>query len=220
VSAEPTPTVSTVVHLLRHGKVQNPKGLLYGRLPGYHLSASGRAMADGIATHLAGNDITYLASSPLERALETAAPLAAKLGLEPVIDPRLIEAASRFEGKRVALSDGALRDPREWPALRNPLTPSWGEPYVKIAQRMLGAVYAAVDAAAGHEAVLVSHQLPIWTMRRFLTGQRLWHNPARRECGLASLTSLTFLDGVFTEFTYRDPVAHLAADGGPVRAGA
>lgn len=210
----------TVVHLLRHGKVHNPRGILYGRLPGYHLSASGRAMAEGIAKHLAGADITYLACSPLERARETAAPLAAALGVEPVIDQRLIEAASEFEGKKVSVGDGVLRQPRYWPALRDPLTPSWGEPYLEIAHRMLGAVYAAVDAADGHEAVLVSHQLPIWTIRRFLTGHRLWHNPARRQCGLASLTSLTFVGGVFTGLRYSDPVGHLAVDGEPVGAGA
>jgi broad specificity phosphatase PhoE len=210
----------TIVHLLRHGKVQNPRGVLYGRLPGYHLSASGRAMAEGIARHLTGADIAYLACSPLERAQETAAPLAAALGVEPVIDERLIEAASEFEGKKVSVGDGVLRQPQYWPALRDPLTPSWGEPYLTIARRMLGAVYAAVDAADGHEAVLVSHQLPIWTIRRFLTGHRLWHNPARRECGLASLTSLTFIGGVFTGLRYSDPVAHLAADGNAVKAGA
>lgn len=210
----------TVVHLLRHGKVHNPSGILYGRLPGYHLSASGRAMASGIAEHLSGADITYLACSPLERARETAAPLAATLGVDPVVDDRLIEAASRFEGKKVSVGDGVLRQPRYWPALRDPLTPSWGEPYLQIAHRMLGAVYSAVRAANGHEAVLVSHQLPIWTTRRFLTGHRLWHNPAHRQCGLASLTSLTFVDGVFTGLRYSDPVAHLTADDDPVVAGA
>lgn len=210
----------TVVHLLRHGKVENPRGVLYGRLPGYHLSASGRAMADGIAAHLRGADVSYLTTSPLERARETAAPLAAVLGLTPVIDERLIEASSAFEGKKVSVGDGVLGKPRYWPALRDPLTPSWGEPYLQIAHRMLGAVYTAVRAADGHEAVLVSHQLPIWTVRRFLTGHRLWHNPARRECGLASLTSLTFVDGVFDGLRYSDPVGHLADDGDPVGAGA
>ncbi|HEV3068841.1 MAG TPA: histidine phosphatase family protein, partial [Streptosporangiaceae bacterium] len=36
---------TTVVHLLRHGEVDNPRGIIYGRLPGYHLSANGRLMA-------------------------------------------------------------------------------------------------------------------------------------------------------------------------------
>ena len=214
------PGTRTVVHLLRHGKVENPRGVLYGRLPGYHLSVTGRAMADGIAAHLRGADISYLACSPLERARETAAPLAAVMDVATVIDDRLIEASSAFEGKKVTIADGVLGNPRYWPALRNPLTPSWGEPYLDIARRMLGAVYSAVHAADGHQAVLVSHQLPIWTIRRFLAGQRLWHNPTHRECGLASLTSLTFVDGVFDSVRYTDPVGYLAADGDPVGAGA
>ena len=67
----------TVVHLLRHGEVDNPSRVLYGRLPDYHLSALGRQMALLAATHLADHDITHVISSPLERARETAAPVAA-----------------------------------------------------------------------------------------------------------------------------------------------
>jgi broad specificity phosphatase PhoE len=200
----------TVVHLLRHGEVHNPDKILYGRLPGYRLSTAGRAMADGVAEYLTGTDVTYLAASSLTRAQETAAPAAASLDLPVTTDDRLIEAANAFEGMRVAVGDGALRRPQHWPKLRNPVTPSWGEPYLDIAHRMLGAIYDAVQHAAGHQALLVSHQLPIWTARRYLEGRRLWHNPTRRQCGLASLTSLRFDDGVFTGLSYAEPVAHLA----------
>ena len=201
----------TVVHLLRHGKVHNPAGILYGRLPGFHLAASGQAMAAGIAVHLQQSDITYLAASSLLRAQETAAPLAASKQLPVITDDRVIEAGNVFEGQRTAVGDGVLREPRNWPQLRNPFRPSWGEPYLLIAHRMLGAVYAAVAAAAAHEAVIVSHQLPIVTIRRYLEGLRLWHNPTSRECSVASLTSLSFLDGVFAGLTYAEPVAHIAA---------
>lgn len=201
----------TVVHLLRHGKVHNPSGILYGRLPGYHLAESGRAMADGIARHLESTDVTYVASSPLVRAQETAAPLAAAKRLPVVTDDRLIEAGNEFEGMKVAVGDGVLRQPQHWAKLRNPFLPSWGEPYLQIAHRMLAAVYGAVAAADGHEALIVSHQLPIVTVRRYLRGQRLWHNPTSRECSVASLTSLLFDDGVFTGLTYSEPVAHIAA---------
>jgi len=199
----------TVVHLLRHGKVHNPSGVLYGRLPGFHLAESGRAMAVGIAEHLAPADITYLAASSLVRAQETAAPLAVAKGLEVLTDDRVIEAGNRFEGMRVAVGDGVLREPRHWPKMRNPFLPSWGEPYLQIAHRMIGAVYSAVAAAEGHEALIVSHQLPIVTVRRYLQGLRLWHNPSTRECSVASLTSLTFADGVFTGLYYAEPVRHI-----------
>jgi len=208
------PGTRTVVHLLRHGEVHNPEKILYGRLPGYRLSEAGRAMAGGIADHLAGSDITYLAASSLTRAQETAAPSAWALDLPVTTDDRLIEAANAFEGMRVAVGDGALRRPQHWSKLRNPLLPSWGERYLDVAHRMLGAVYTAVGKAQGHQALLVSHQLPIWTVRRYFEGRRLWHNPTRRQCGLASLTSLRFEDGVFVGFSYAEPVAHLAVPSG------
>jgi broad specificity phosphatase PhoE len=197
----------TVVHLVRHGEVHNPEGVLYGRLPGYKLSTRGEQQAIIVAEFLADHDISYVANSPLERARQTAAPTAASHRIDAVIDERLIEAGNEFEGKKVAVGDGALRDPRNWSKLHDPFTPSWGEPYLQIAHRMLAAVHRARTAAVGHEAVCVSHQLPIWTLRRFLEGRRLWHDPRRRQCALASVTSLEFNDEKLVGITYRDPVS-------------
>ncbi len=199
---------TTVVHLLRHGKVHNPADILYGRLPGYRLAESGRAMADVVADHLRGADIAYLAASSLQRAQETARPLAERTGLSVVTDDRIIEAANDFEGTAFGMS--SLRRPSTWWRLRRPLRPSWGEPYLQIAHRMLAAVYTAVHQAQGRSAVLVSHQLPIVTVRRYLEGRRLWHDPRRRQCAVASLTSLTFVDGVFTAVAYAEPAGHIA----------
>ncbi|MFL6140759.1 MAG: histidine phosphatase family protein [Labedaea sp.] len=195
----------TVVHLLRHGEVHNPTGVLYGRLPGFHLSELGQRQALTVAEHLRDNDITYVVASPLERAQETARPISDSHRLELVTDERLIEAANSFEGKRVSIGDGALRSPSSWPLLRNPFRPSWGEPYLEIAHRMLAAVHRARSASAGHEAVVVSHQLPIWTLRRYLEGRRLYHHPAHRECSLASLTSLVFDDEELAAIRYSEP---------------
>lgn len=206
----------TVVHLLRHGKVQNPNNILYGTLPGFHLASSGRAMADEVSSFLAQHQVTHLVASSLLRAQETAAPIAARFGVEIVTDDRVIEAANQFEGQRMAGRDGALARPSSWLKLRDPATPSWGEPYLTIAHRMLAAVYDAEMTARGAEAVIVSHQLPIWTIRRFLQGKRLWHNPAVRQCAVASLTSLTFVDGVFTGVTYAEPAKHIPAVNDPV----
>jgi broad specificity phosphatase PhoE len=198
----------TVVHLLRHGEVHNPSGVLYGRLSGFRLSELGRRQALTIAEHLRDNDITHVVASPLERAQETAGPISDSHRLELATNPRLIEAENYFEGKKVSIGDGALRSPRNWPLLRNPFRPSWGEPYLKIAHRMLAAVHRARSVAEGHEAVCVSHQLPIWTIRRFLEGHRLWHNPTHRQCSLASLTSLTFDDEELVDISYAEPAGH------------
>ena len=195
----------TVVHLLRHGEVHNPQRILYGRLPGFQLSEFGVRQAELVAAHLSDHDVVHVVASPLLRAQQTAAPIAAKHRLDVATDEGLIEAGNVFEGSRVSVGDGMLRDPRCWPKLRNPFRPSWGEPYQEIANRMLAAVRRARKQAAGHEAVCVSHQLPIWTLRRHLGNRRLWHDPRRRQCGLASLTSLVFNGESLVEMVYSQP---------------
>jgi broad specificity phosphatase PhoE len=201
----------TTVHVLRHGEVFNPNKILYGRLPDFHLSELGQQMAKAAAEALKARDITYVVASPLERAQETAAPIAAEFNLEVATDTRLIESTNYFEGKRVSVGDGALTNPRHWWVLRDPVTPSWGEAYLMIAQRMFAALQAARVAAEGHEAVCVSHQLPIWTLRRYVEKKRLWHDPRRRQCGLASLTSFRFDGSTIVGIDYSEPAAHLVA---------
>ncbi|MEU3460992.1 histidine phosphatase family protein [Streptomyces sp. NPDC006733] len=214
----------TVVHLMRHGEVENPSGVLYGRLPGYHLSELGRKMAERVGEHLAGRDITHVVSSPLERAQETAAPIAAPHGLEVASDARLIEAENVFQGKTFGVGDGALRNPQNWKHLTNPFKPSWGEPYVDQVVRMMAALGAARDAARGHEAVCVSHQLPIWIARSFVERRRLWHDPRKRQCTLASVTSFTYQGDKIVSVGYAEPArdlvpAHLLAGAKPVKGG-
>lgn len=196
----------TTVHLLRHGEVHNPERILYGRLPGFRLSAAGLTMARAAAAALCGRDIREVVSSPLQRAQETAAPIAAQFGLTVTTDDRLIEAANVFQGA-AALEDGGWKAPRNWQHLHNPFRPSWGEPYAELAHRMLAAVQDVRDRVEGHEAVCVSHQLPIWTLRRYVEGRRLWHRPDQRQCGLASLTSLTWEGTRLVHVAYCEPAA-------------
>jgi broad specificity phosphatase PhoE len=207
---------AVTVHLLRHGEVHNPEGVLYGRLPGYHLSADGVRMAEQAAEALRGRPLAVLRSSPLERAQETLRPLAEVTGLPVSIDDRLIEAGNAFEGLSFGVGDGSLRRPRHWLLLRNPFRPSWGEPYAEVAERMLAAARAVrddvLDATGGEsgEAVCVSHQLPIWTARRAAEGRPLWHRPDLRQCGLASLTSLTWVGDRLATVTYSEPLGAAA----------
>jgi broad specificity phosphatase PhoE len=199
----------TVVHLLRHGEVHNPQGVLYGRLPDYHLSDLGRVMADRAAEALSGRDVALVWSSPMERAQETAVPVAAAHDLPIGLDDRLLEATNVFEGQRVSVGDGVLRQPRTWVHLRNPIKPSWGEPYREVAARMASVIENARVLVEGHEAVLVSHQLPIWISRLSLEGRRLAHNPAKRQCNLASLTSLVYDGHRLVAVLYTEPSADL-----------
>ncbi|HXL93224.1 MAG TPA: histidine phosphatase family protein [Streptosporangiaceae bacterium] len=182
----------TVVHLLRHGEVYNPTGVVYGRLPGYHLSDRGRQMAVAAARFFAERPVVSVFSSPLQRAQETATPVSEQLGLDIVTDERLIEPWNHFEGLTFGVGDGSLLRPAHWAALRNPFKPSWGEPYLHVVTRMSAVIERAREAAAGQEVVCVSHQLPIWVTRRNAEGRHLWHNPAVRQCALGSVTSFTF----------------------------
>ena len=205
------------VHLLRHGEVFNPDGVLYGRLPEFHLSERGRAMAVMVAEHFKrqaddGAAPVYLVASPLTRAQETAEPTAEALGLDIVTDPRIIEAENHFEG--LQMSKAELLKPRHWPYFRNPMRPSWGEPYAAQAERMLEAARDARRRAFqlggdGAQAIMVSHQLPIWATRRSAEGKRLWHDPRNRECTLASLTTLTFDGDDIVDVQYSEPAAVL-----------
>ncbi|MFI6575464.1 histidine phosphatase family protein [Nocardiopsis sp. NPDC050513] len=203
-------TTTTVVHLLRHGEVYNPDRVLYGRLPDFHLSDRGQQMAEMAAEWFEGHDVAALFSSPLDRTQETAIPLQKRLDLPVTLDDRLIEAANRFQG--MSLSARSARDPRVLRRLYNPFRPSWGEPYTQIVGRMVDAIKDARRAAWGREAVCVSHQLPIWMARRTAESKRLWHRPDRRECNLASVTSLTFVDERLASVSYAEPAAELYTD--------
>ena len=199
----------TVVHLLRHGEVHNPTGVLYGRLTDFHLTELGRQMAEMVSAHLADHDVVMVVASSLDRAQETAAPIATAHGLSITTDDRVIEAENYFEGKTFGVGDGSLRYPKHWRKMVNPFKPSWGEPYVEVAERMLSAIADARSKARGHEAVVVSHQLPVWTARSRLEGRHLWHDPRKRECSLASLTSLTFLGDELESIAYSEPAVVL-----------
>ena len=199
----------TIVHLLRHGEVHNPGGVLYGRSDGYHLSELGQQMAEQVAGSIKDRDITHLVASPLERAQETARPLADARGLEIVTDERVIESTNVFEGQRFGRTVRPLRRPAAWRHLWNPFRPSWGEPYKELVARMMAAVEDARDAASGHEAVIVSHQLPIWITRLHVERRTFLHNPRNRQCTLCSLTSLHFRDGTLTQVAYSEPAADL-----------
>jgi broad specificity phosphatase PhoE len=204
--------VSTTVHLLRHGEVYNPDKILYGRLPGFRLSDAGQQMAVNAAQWLSGRDVTHVVSSPLQRAQETAAPVAAEFGLAVAVDDRLVEAGNDFQGQRVTGPGGVLKRPANWPRYRNPFRPSWGEPYRLVALRMYAAALRARDLADGHEAVCVSHQLPIVCLRRYAEHQHLWHDPRKRQCSLASITSLVFDGDRVVAVEYAEPSGRSSND--------
>lgn len=200
----------TVVHLVRHGEVFNPTGVLYGRMPDFHLSDAGRAMAERIGEYTADFDIVHLRCSPLERARETMEPIARRRPEQSVVtDARVIESSNLLQGKVLSSGSNELLRPSNWWHLRNPLKPSWGEPYTEIVVRMRATIRDAARAADGHQALIVSHQLPIWMARCDAEGRRLVHDPRKRECTLASITSFTVINGRVARVDYAEPARDL-----------
>jgi broad specificity phosphatase PhoE len=203
-------TPDTIVHLLRHGEVHNPQGVLYGRRDGFHLSDLGNKMAHRVAEVIGERDIVHLRASPLERAQETARPLAGVRELDIVSDDRVIESTNKFEG--ISFGEGAMtiiKRPRLWRYMWNPVTPSWGEPYKHVVARMMAAVEDARAAAVGHEAVVVSHQLPIWITRLHVEKRSFVHDPRSRQCTLCSLTSFHFVGDRIAQVSYSEPAGDL-----------
>jgi broad specificity phosphatase PhoE len=202
---------ATQIHLVRHGEVYNPEGILYGRLPGYHLSELGRRMAGAAAAQLAGHPIVALYASPLQRAQESAKPWAEGFGLEINTDERLIEPFNKFEGSTFEFGAAVLSRPRVWPWVLNPFKPSWGEPYASVVTRMLSAIEEAWSSVDGGEIVMVSHQMPIVMVQRSVAGQKLFHDPRKRHCRLSSITTLEKRGERFVQVDYQDPAADLLA---------
>lgn len=205
------------IHLVRHGEVFNPDSVLYGKLENFGLSDLGHRMAQRAADDLKDRAVpaTRLVVSPLQRARESAAPIAEALGLEPIIDERVVEPWNSFEGQNMSGKNAAWLRPKYWPLLVRPWLPSWGEPFRDIEARMRESILehaqaAKEDAGPGKPAdvIVVSHQLPIWMVHRSVTHQPLPHNPAKRRCSLSSITALEYHPATgFMEADYREPAA-------------
>ena len=196
------------IHLVRHGEVNNPERILYGRLDGFGLTDRGHQMAQAVADHLSDHSIRRVISSPLLRARQTAEPLAASHGLAIESDERVIEGTNVFEGTRVS-ARRILTDHGVWRYLFNPIRPSWGEAYRAIANRMLLAMEEAWQSVSGGEIVIVSHQLPIWMVHRSVAHRSLPHSPSARRCTLASVTTFDQSGGAWREVEYAEPAKAL-----------
>ena len=167
-------------------------------------------MAERIGEWGADRDITAVHASSLERAQQTATPLSLRKGIGITTDDRLIESLNVFEGERFSVGDGVLRKPSAWRHLWNPWKPSWGEPYKEVVEWMMAAAHSARIAAGAHEALCVSHQLPIWILRSAIEGRPFFHDPRKRECTLASITSIVFdTEGNVTDLRYSEPARDL-----------
>ena len=200
---------ASLIHLVRHGEVNNPNGVLYGRLGGFGLTDRGHEMAAVVGKFFQNRPVSAVVSSPLTRATQTAVGIADATGCTVTTDDRVIEGANRFEGSRVS-PQTLLSDPTIWPRLWNPLRPSWGEAYRSVAERMMAAMAEAANGVDSGEVVIVSHQLPIWIVHRRVAGLSLHHSPKKRRCSLCSVTSFQQVGASVAEVSYVEPAKALA----------
>jgi broad specificity phosphatase PhoE len=192
--------MKTLVHLVRHAEVHNPKNIWYGRLDGFPLSERGLRQAAQLGEWFKGKAVEAVYTSPLERALQTAAEIAGHHDLEVVSEPDIIESITRLEGK-----PGDLRlflNPLRIFYFINPFRPSWGERFSVTRERMVRAVEKMRVNHSGGEAVAVSHMTPIQVARLAMENDS---TPAWRQtvpAGRASVTTLIFDGDEFVEATY------------------
>jgi broad specificity phosphatase PhoE len=167
--------VPTTLHLVRHGEVHNPDHVVYADLDGFGLSGTGRLQAAAAAGRLATGHVDVLVSSPLQRAVETAQPIAGALDLEPVLDERLTEWGLGRRWAGVGWDDLPDRFPGELDAyLATPTDLAFApESLSQVAARMEVALSDAGRAHPGGTVVLISHQDPIQALRLSLTGRPL-----------------------------------------------
>ena len=204
--SSPAPALTCTLHLVRHGEVENPKGVIYGRLPGYNLSERGLRQAAEAARRLRDADLGSVWASPLERAQETAQAIAEPHALEVLTDVRLTESGSTLEGVTRGIA-AVVRSPRHLWHMRNPWRPSWGETFDDIRARMYSVAAEAVARSPDREIALVSHQTPVLVARLGLARRRVPPWLARVPCETGSVTTLVLDRGRVVEASYFRPSA-------------
>lgn len=184
--------MASVVHLVRHGEVENPDGIVYADLVGFGLSDVGRRQAAWASAHLAAHPITAVYASPLARARETARAIALPHGLEPLLLPEATEWSLMSRWAGLPWADLDIHFPGELGAyLKDPIALDFApESVTELALRVGRAIDALADRHSGQEVVAVSHQDPIQAARLHLTGQHLGllHQDKPRHCEVISLS--------------------------------
>lgn len=160
---------TTKLYLVRHGEVFNPHQIVYGRLPGFGLSETGKKQAEALGTFLQTKPITAVYASPLVRAQETASYVAKHFPhVSLVTDERLMEIRSVVDGK-----PNSIMFARKWNFYTPDLTREGGEKLSEIWQRMQAFLFDITVKHTGEEVVAVSHGDPIMIVRAKGNNKRL-----------------------------------------------
>lgn len=173
MTEETTPTPATTILLVRHGQTPTTGKVLPGRAPGLHLAEAGTAQAERVAERLKELKVSAVYCSPMERTVETAAPIAAAFGLEAIEDPGLLECDfGDWTGAEIA----ELAKKPEWSTVqRAPSTFRFpgGESFTEMQTRIVTAIERIRTAHQGQTVVCVSHADPIKAAVAYAVGTHL-----------------------------------------------
>lgn len=185
----------TTIHLVRHAAHGLLGRVLTGRMPGVSLSPEGTAEAAALAARFRGTDVAAVLSSPVQRARETAAPIAEAVGLEMIVEPGLDEIDF---GDWTGCDFAALEGQPAWHAWnqhRSTARCPAGETMPAAQARAVAAMLRAGERYAGRQIVLVSHQDVLKAVLAHVLGLSLDHL-ARFSLDPASRSVVTlFADG-------------------------
>ena len=151
------PPVTTTFHLVRHAAHDRVGSVLCGRMPGVSLGELGREQARRLSARFAAEAVAAIHSSPLERARETAEPIAARLGQSVAVNEGLTEIDfGAWSGRGFGDLDG---DPAwaAWNGARAMNRPPGGESMLEAQTRIVRAIEALHEAHRDGAVVLVSH---------------------------------------------------------------
>ncbi len=148
--------MQTIIYLVRHGSYENPKGILHGRLPGFPLSKEGKFQVHNLATFLKNKAITAVYSSPLTRAYETAAIIAAPHKVKVQTDKRLLDIKTPLQGKPLSYLHSI-----NFRLYRHEFIKAGGEKLSDVFKRMDLFLKDILKQYPGKTIVVVSHGDPI-----------------------------------------------------------
>jgi broad specificity phosphatase PhoE len=162
-----TAPVRTMILMVRHAEVQNPKDMVYGRLPRFGLSRQGQNQAEMVARFLSTRNADVIYTSSLLRARQTASVIAAQ---SPAANVRrsksLIEVLTGHQGSPNSILVGGF-------SFYTPVKCEGDESMEDVLTRMTNFLRLAVKRHAGREVIAVSHADPIAILRLGLEGKPL-----------------------------------------------
>lgn len=184
----------TVIYFLRHGLVQNPKMILYGRLPGFRLSDQGRTDVQKAADFFKTENIDQIYTSPMLRARETANIIGSRLGLKPKISLYLIEVRLIFQGITIEKYHRKIQQ-----KLYHPDHIAAGQEDIpKIKARMEKFIKKVLKNHKGQQVLAVSHGDPLLIIRAAMQGTAFtWGYKKANYLQPAQWFKLTISDGLY-----------------------